>query len=157
MDGKDEKIRGSIFSFIVFSSILLILIVISIRANGENPPVNKCLIIVSGSDGYSPEELSKSASFYEYIKNTCTDNDIYYLTDPSESGADGPATLSNVQAAFQWLISNSLPSDEIVIYISDHAKKVFDETYFAFDDGNIGLDNRFVVGPDPVFIDDRDP
>jgi hypothetical protein len=108
-----------------------------IEARAVDHPEVKCLILVSSYGGYSANELSKADPFYEYIVSTFNDEDVVYLTHPGSPGSDGPANVTNVEEAFLWLIQIVIPSDEVVIYISDHEKRVFNETLFTFDDGNI--------------------
>ena len=134
----DRINRRFIPTIFVFVTILLIMVICTNEANAEEPVGKKCLIIVSGYGGYPSTELVKASSFHDYIN--CTDEDIVYLTSPSDPDTDGPANISNVEDAFEWLQNNSLPSDEVTIYISDHEKRVMNDTYFVFDDGNISSD-----------------
>jgi hypothetical protein len=107
------------------------------EARAVDPPVGKCLIIVSSYGGHYQNELYKARSFHEYIDDSYSEEVVICLTDPTDPYSDGPANVSNVYEAFQWLINNSIPSEEVIIYISDHEKRILNETYFLFEDGNI--------------------
>ncbi len=122
---------------IVSLSILTLVILLSGDTNGELSVEDKCLIVVSGYGGYSSSELGKARSFFDYISETLPDENIRYLTIQSDLESDGQATISNVQSAYEWLITESSPQDDVIIYIYDHEKRVLNETYFIFDDGNI--------------------
>ena len=128
-----------IFVLIFLISTLIILYVSSISVNAGESEIDKCLVIVSGYGGYPSNEISKASSFYEYLN--CPDKAITYLTNQSDPDSEGPANVSNVEAAFEWLESHSQPSDEVTIYISDHEKRCWNETYFVFDDGNISAES----------------
>jgi hypothetical protein len=136
-NGKTARIiTASIISF----TILVIGLLISNTASATINSDSVCLIIVSGCEGYSDNELVKASSFFNCLNQTLDRDDIYYLTATSESGSQGPANISNVENSFQWLQNNCEPSDEVIIYISDHAKRSFNDTYFSFNDGNISAD-----------------
>ncbi len=120
----------------------LLIIILSLACRGVNatdPPEKICLIIVSGAWGYSEHEIGKASSFYDHCISTdiYNEEDIVYLADTAVSNTDGPANISNIEDAFEWLDDNSDPNMEIVIYISDHEQVINNEIYFAFEDGNI--------------------
>jgi hypothetical protein len=124
-------------SFVIVAIFLVSIVMIN-EVNAEEPAGRKCLIIVSGYGGYSSTELGKASSFHDHLNYT--DEDEMYLTGSSDPETDGPANISNVEDAFDWLQTNSISSDEVIIYISDHEKRVLNESYFLFDDGNISTD-----------------
>jgi len=107
------------------------------QANGQGSSEKKCLIIISGLDGYSDHEVGKSASFRNHLLQNCSMNDICYLTDPSQSFSDGPANLSNIVNAIEWLKGCSGPNTEVTVYIFDHILMIENEATFLFDDANI--------------------
>ena len=118
----------------------LLFVFIQDEASAQKQDYLKCLIIVSGNEGYSEQELSKASSFRDHQLTHCDYNDIRYLTDPSDPNSQGPANLSNVEEGFDWLKTNTSESTEVVVYISDHAQAINNENYFLFDDGNISID-----------------
>jgi len=97
----------------------------------------KCLIIVSGSEGYSQNELDKASSFREYMLEDLDQFDIKYLTDPDDPDSDGPANQSNIESAFYWLQNVCDPGTEAIVYIFDHIIAVNNNNTFIFDDCNI--------------------
>ncbi len=141
MKKEEEKFIGKTKKVITASIITLVILVvatlISNKATAEITSESVCLIIISGNGGYSTGELEKASSFFDYINETLDRDDIRYLTTTLDSESQGPANISNVEISFQWLENNSQSSDEVIIYISDHAKRLFNETYFSFDDGDI--------------------
>ncbi len=128
-------------SLLAFSLILISFMVIKSAVNAESLPDAKCLIIVSGYGGYSQQELSKASSFREYFREYLLDlvneDDVIYLTDPTDPSSDGPATLSNIEDSFDWLISNSEPDTDVTVYISDHISMIDNNASFIFNDGAI--------------------
>jgi hypothetical protein len=134
MTGNQKRILAITFTLLV---IIVTIIILQDKACATPNPEFKCLIIVSGSGGYSDVELGKAASFYDHLLVEYSEEDIYYLTGPSDPNSDGPATLSNIEKAFTWLRENSTSITEIVIYISDHAQGI--DPYYTFNDGNISL------------------
>ena len=111
-------------SLILFVVIFVIMAVSSRNAYAEEQEGEKCLVIMSGYGGYPPNEISKVSSFYEYLN--CPDEDITYLTSQSDPDSDGPANVSNVEAAFEWLQSHSQQS-EIHLVIDD--REIMGEYY----------------------------
>jgi hypothetical protein len=109
------------------------------EAQADDPIDRKCLIIVSSSGGYSSNEIGKASSFYDYLLESCTSNDVQYLTSPSCLGNDGPATLSNIEDAFEWLEAESTTETEVTVYVSDHINSIESNVFFSFDDGNMTL------------------
>jgi len=109
------------------------------EANGQGSSEKKCLIIISGLDGYSDHEVGKSASFRNHLLQNCSMNDICYLTDPSQSFSDGPANLSNIVNAIEWLKGCSGPNTEVTVYVFDHILMIDNEATLLFDDTNISL------------------
>jgi hypothetical protein len=124
-------------SLLAFSLILISFMVIKSAVNAESLPDAKCLIIVSGYGGYSQQELSKASSFREYLLDLVNEDDVIYLTDPTDPSSDGPATLSNIEDSFDWLISNSEPDTDVTVYISDHISMIDNNASFIFNDGAI--------------------
>ncbi|MDG6224981.1 MAG: hypothetical protein QCI82_05655 [Candidatus Thermoplasmatota archaeon] len=114
--------NGFLGSFLLLSSLMAFLIIIQDEANATSDPDVKCLIIVSGSGGYSPHELGKASSFYSYMEERSSPDDIVYLTDLSQAGSDGNANVANIQNAFLWLSRISTSETEVTVYISDHAQ-----------------------------------
>ncbi|MEA3557767.1 MAG: hypothetical protein U9R75_00775, partial [Candidatus Thermoplasmatota archaeon] len=123
-----QKRRALLLNFVTVAILLISIIMIN-EVNAEEPVGRKCLIIVSGYGGYSSAELGKASSFHDHLNYN--DEDEMYLTSLSDPETDGPANISNVEDAFDWLQANSLPSDEVTIYISDHEKRVMNDTYFV--------------------------
>jgi hypothetical protein len=117
--------------------ILISFMVIKSAVNAESLPDAKCLIIVSGYGGYSQQELSKASSFREYLLDAVNEDDIIYLTDPTDPSSDGAATLSNIEDSFDWLISNSGPDTDVTVYISDHISMIDNNATFIFNNGAI--------------------
>jgi hypothetical protein len=134
MFSNKNRILGS---FLLLSILMVLVIILQDDVSATPEPDIKCLIIVSGSEGYSPHELGKASSFYRYMEERCSPQDIVYLTDSSQQGSDGIANVTNVQNAFEWLSQTSTTETNVTIYVSDHAQSIFNETYLAFDDGNI--------------------
>ena len=140
---ENKKIIKKKWTLLVLISILSVTVSWLVLSNGVRAELNsndKCLIIISGFDGYSSNEMEKGSSFYDYINNTLQDDNIIFLTSTSHPESDGESTLENIESAFEWLIGNSSSSNEVIIYISDHEKRLFNETYFTFNDGNISVD-----------------
>lgn len=67
--------NGFLGSFLLLSSLMAFLIIIQDEANATSDPDVKCLIIVSGSGGYSPHELGKASFFYGYMAERSYNND----------------------------------------------------------------------------------
>jgi hypothetical protein len=128
--------RTSVF-IISFVTVLICIISLCREANGQGSVDRKCLIIVSGHGGYSEHELGKAASFRDMFLVNGTLNDLVYLTDPDHPNSDGPANLSNVENAFDWLRSNSGSNSEVTVYIFDHLLMNENDPTFLFDDGNL--------------------
>ncbi len=106
--------------------------------NGEGSGIDrKCLIIVSGHDGYSQYELGKASSFREHLLEDISDDNIIYLTDPNDPDSDGPANVTNIENAFNWLKDESGSNTEVLVYIFDHIVIINNEVTFQFDHGNI--------------------
>ncbi len=111
--------------------------------NGEGSGIDrKCLIIVSGHDGYSQYELGKASSFREHLLEDISDDNIIYLTDPNDPDSDGPANVTNIENAFNWLEDESGSNTEVLVYIFDHIVIINSEETFLFNDGNI---SAFVI------------
>lgn len=135
-----RNITKIILTLMVSITILFVVILSSMGSNAEQTNETRCLIIVSGYNGYSGHELGKASAFYDHINDTLSEDDIRYLTIHTDPESDGQATISNVENAFEWLKENSLPENNVIIYISDHAKRSFNETHFCFNDGNVSTD-----------------
>ncbi len=114
------------------------LILLTQFVNGEGSGIDrKCLIIVSGHDGYSQYELGKASSFREHLLEDISDDNIIYLTDPNYPESDGPANVTNIENAFNWLEDESGSNTEVLVYIFDHIVIINNEVTFQFDHGNI--------------------
>jgi len=62
--------------------ILIIVMIISTKAvDATDPPGTLCLMIMSGSEGYSSTEVGKATSFYDHMLGTCDEEEIVYLTN----------------------------------------------------------------------------
>jgi len=127
-------------TFLVFAMIMIFFIVSCSFIEGDESLEKKCVIIVSGNEGYTQHELDKASSFREYLLENCSIDDIIYLTDPSDPFSDGAANVSNIEKAFEWLRSESGQMTEVMVYIFDHITMIADEETFQFDDGNIEVD-----------------
>ncbi len=132
-----RKTSSVITPSVITIMILVVAVLISNTVTAEITSESVCLIIVSGNGGYSTSELEKASSFFDYVNETLDRDDIRYLTTILDSESQGSANITNIQDSFQWLENNCQSSDEVIIYISDHAKRVFNETYFTFNDGDI--------------------
>ena len=97
----------------------------------------KSIIIVSGYSGYTTHELDKASSFRDHLLDSCSEDDIVYLTDNGMSGSDGEATTSHVEDAFSWLINSCDSNTNVAIYIMDHAQMINNQPNFRFEDGTI--------------------
>jgi len=107
-------------------------------ARGRMGGNKKALVIVSGHGGYTSHELGKASSMRQYLLDKgCPPDDILYLTQPSDPDSDGPATIKNVEEAFEWMIEEATEGDEVLVYISDHEQDMAGEICFLFDDGSI--------------------
>jgi len=135
----ENTIQRIALMVILSLGLVLILFIIIDNVEASNPPETICLIIVSGNGGYSQTELSKASSFYDHMLEELDSEDIRYLTDQLDPSSEGPANYSNIEAAFEWLEMSSSPEVEVIIYISDHEKRVYDEIFFTFDDCDISI------------------
>jgi hypothetical protein len=97
----------------------------------------KSLVIVSGYNGYTSHELVKASDFRGHLLDSCSTDDMIYLTDSGISGSDGTATVSNVEDAFSWLKDNCDSNTEVAVYIMDHAQVINGYPSFRFEDGLI--------------------
>ena len=120
------------------AGLLLGFLLLTHFVNGEGTGTDrKCLIIVSGHDGYSQHELVKASFFRDHLLEEISEDDIKYLTDPDDPDSDGPANVSNIEDAFDWLKDECESDTEVIIYIFDHIIAINNEETFLFDDGNI--------------------
>jgi hypothetical protein len=120
------------------AGLLLGFLLLTQFVNGEGSTVErKCLIIVSGHGGYSQHELGKASSFRDHLLEDISEDDIKYLTDPDDPDSDGPANVSNIENAFDWLKDECDSNTEVLVYIFDHIVIINSEETFLFDDGNI--------------------
>jgi hypothetical protein len=133
------KNQGLIQGIAAFSILIIGFFIASKDAQAETIPEHLCLIIVSGSGGYSSYETGKALSFYDHLIDASiyTEEEIVFLANLSVPNVDGFPTVSNIEEAFDWLEESSFPDTEIVIYIFDHEQWIDNETFFRFDDGNI--------------------
>ncbi len=124
-----------------FLPILSLFMIISLSipflfsARAESDDDMKSLIIVSGYGGYTSHELNKASSFRNHLLDSCSSDDIIYLTDTGMSGSDGTATVSNVEDAFFWLINNCDSNTKVAVYIMDHMQMINNQPRFRFDNG----------------------
>jgi len=96
------------------------------------------LIIVSNLTTIDQNEVSKAVSLYQHlILKGWYQSNIKFLGPDQISIASGIANVSNVENAFNNLIDNSVVSQEILIYISEHGWDSGLEILFEFTDGNI--------------------
>jgi hypothetical protein len=123
--------------------ILMVMIILAKGVSATDPPENLCLIIVSGSMGYSSHETGKAMSFYDHLIDTSLygEDDIAFLAEPTVPHVDGSANITNIENAFEWLINYSEPITEVTIYIYDHQQFIDGNVSFSFEGGNITLES----------------
>lgn len=123
------------------SMSLALLLAFTISMVGTSQAGSSCdmksLVIVSGYGGYTTHELDKASDMRDHLLESCSEDDIYYLTDTSMSGSDGEATKKNVEDAFSWLIENCDKDTRVAVYIMDHVQVINGVPQFRFNDGNI--------------------
>ena len=129
--------RNHLLLSISVMTVLALAVSLLGNANAETTEDMKSLVIVSGFGGYSVHELDKAASFRSHLLDSCSQDDMVYLTKAGMSGSDGVATISNVEDAFEWLITVSGPDTKVAVYIMDHEQMINNQPHFRFEDGSI--------------------
>ncbi|MBN1390934.1 MAG: hypothetical protein JXA22_09875, partial [Candidatus Thermoplasmatota archaeon] len=66
-------------TILIFTSIMVFLTIFCFLAGGDETIERKCVVIVSGREGYTQHELEKASSFREYLLDDCTTYDLIYL------------------------------------------------------------------------------
>ncbi|MDG6225000.1 MAG: hypothetical protein QCI82_05750 [Candidatus Thermoplasmatota archaeon] len=129
--------RNHLLLMISTLTILAFAIPLLEGADAEATEDMKSLVIVSGFGGYSVHELDKAASFRSHLLDSCSQDDMVYLTKAGIFGSDGTATVANLEDAFEWLITVSGPETRVAVYIMDHAQMINNQPHFRFEDGSI--------------------
>ena len=122
---------------ICLCSVLISTPFFSTLCNAERFNDRYSIIIVSTLYEPSTEE-GKAVYFHDHLINEGYDPEkIDFLAFDDTVNSDRISNVSNIEDSFDWLINDSDPNKEVVIYITDHEQGTRGSSSFQFIDGNI--------------------